>query len=626
MSDATKRYVPPLLALVLALAATNCRDHPPPGPNVAQSASASKDASAGVAVNQGASEIRAVLFDPRFADAKRLHDAHDFRGEGNALVSAVSAGPAPLRADETCAVVYAAGRAFVAADDSADAIRAFDAASSDGCPLAPYAKIRGAQARARSTGAADALVRVQAMTEVPLMQDEKNLVVADCKWEQGAHADSVPLMRAWLKSNPHGQRWVDVALKIASFDLDAADEERAREAFDLSTRVLTEAPKLDPEKADDLRRRAAAASKKLAPLTAEEHVRRARAFLDLGDNARALEEALRASADPKAKSEDVCRAEMIHANAEHGKPAIADAWSLAIKRCAQNDDELVTALYSGAKAAASAKREKDAIEKFARVEEKFPTHRLADDARFRAANVYKTMGDMAQYEALLATITDKYPNGDMGDEGSFLVALLHLQKGDDAGAKPPLDRIIDRERGLNRSWQTGGRASYFRARIAERAGDGEDAKRRYAEVIAGVPLGYYAWLAHARLAAIDRVLADSAQRNAENKDAPDATRAHDPQDATRSHDGQDASATSMLGAQDASAVAAILPAVAPAAERDALTLARRLLAVGEVGSCQTRALAGRAYGCGRIARRQGGRRSRLRRRQKVGRRNRVFTR
>ena len=50
---------------------------------------------------------------------------------------------------------------------------------------------------------------------------------------------------------------------------------------------------------------------------------------------------------------------------------------------------------------------------------------------------------------------------------------------------------------------------YFRARVAELAGETEDAKRRYASIVSDSPLDYYMLLAYARLRALDDALARS---------------------------------------------------------------------------------------------------------------------
>ncbi len=554
MMSHRKRTRRALLALLLPpVIALSCHDQTTPAPHAALSAAkepagGGHDTADGGARGHADDEIASVLWDPRFADAKKMHYAHDFRGEATALRDGIGKGgisPADL-----CAVAYAAGRAAVAADDSQGAITMFDMAAKDGCPLASYAKVRGAQAKARVAGADVALAQAVSVSDAPLLEDERNLVIADCKWEKGGHADAAPLYRAWLKNNPRGLRWVDVALKIAEVDLEGTpDEARAKDAFELSTRVLLEAPKLEQDKAQDQRRRAALARKMSPDLTFDERGRRARGLLDTGETQKALDLARSVLADTRALPEEKCRSAMVRAGAEKAKPALLTAWTEAAKLCEKSDDDLVTALYNGAKVAASLKRGAEALALFAKVEEKFPSHRLADDAMFRSSLVMKQMGDDAKVEATLSTIVDKYPTGDMADEGLFLAALGHLAKSDDAGAKGHLDKIIAREAGQNRHWATGGRAPYFRARITEREGNTADAKKAYVDIITGVPLGYYAWLAQARLAALDPAAATQAFSLAEQKD-------------------------------DAASASPSPPGEEP--ERDSFVLGRRLLAVGEV--------------------------------------------
>ncbi len=544
-----KRMLRAGLPLVLPLIAVSCHDGSTATPQAALSATKEPGGAGQDSADSGTrshvdDEIPSVLWDPRFANAKKLYYAHDFRGEAAALRDAVARGG--ISASDLCAVAYTAGRAAVAADDSQSAIAMFDLAAKDGCPLASYAKVRGAQAKARVSGADVALALATAVSDAPLLEDDRSLVIADCKWEKGGRADAAPLYRAWLKNNPRGQRWVDVALKVADVDLDGTpDDARAKEAFDLSTRVLLEAPKLEQDKAQDQRRRASLARKTNPELTFDERGRRARGLYDTGETQKALDLARSVLADTRALPEEKCRSAMVRASAEKGKPALLTAWTEAVKLCEKSDDDLVSALYNGAKVAASLKRGAEALALFAKVEEKFPSHRLADDSMFRAALVMKQMGDDAKHESTLVSIVDKYPTGDMADEGLFLAALLHLSKSDDAGAKPHLDRIIAREGGQNRHWATGGRAPYFRARITEREGGAEQAKNAYADIIAAVPLGYYAWLAHARLSALDVTAAAQAVLFAEQRDDASPEKGEEP-------------------------------------ERESFVLGRRLLAVGEV--------------------------------------------
>jgi soluble lytic murein transglycosylase len=153
------------------------------------------------------------------------------------------------------------------------------------------------------------------------------------------------------------------------------------------------------------------------------------------------------------------------------------------------------------------------------VEELFPKHRLADDARLRAALVWGDQGDAPRSEATLASLADAYPEGDMQGDAFVRIALARIGARDYPAAATALDRAIgvahdDRAQGV------GGRAAYFRARVAELAGDLDGAKDRYAALVSDEPLSYYMLLAYARLRAIDEGRALAARESAEAREQP----------------------------------------------------------------------------------------------------------
>ena len=184
MLRALRTLVPLMLPPLVAL---SCHGERAPAPQAALSAAkegTSVDAAdAGHRAQTADDELPSVLWDPRFAEAKKMHYAHDWRGESAALRDAIATLGAKgvISPADMCAVTYAAGRAAVAADESANAIAMFDLAAKDGCPLASYAKVRGAQAKARSAGADSALAQATAVTDAPLLEDDRSLVIADCK-------------------------------------------------------------------------------------------------------------------------------------------------------------------------------------------------------------------------------------------------------------------------------------------------------------------------------------------------------------------------------------------------------------------------------------------------------------
>jgi len=514
-------------------------------PHLAPQAAASLGPSAAMAppeapaIDRGMPDMAVVLDDPRLARARELESGGD-EGAAAREVERVVAGAA-LSPRQTCSWAFVAGRLHLTAGEGTEAAAAFErvAAQRDDagtpCELAPYASLRQAQALVRAGLFDQAVTVAQAETsagdDLPI-HDERTLVLADALAGKGDRASAAPLWRSLLVASPHGSRWVDLSVQLATALLDGADgppAARAQEALDRATRVFIEAPAAaDRLGVADLRQRAAAAMKRRSapPLTAEEQVRQAEAWLDASQPKRARDavEALPPFVPPAPGEGDhherqhheatTCRAAIVRAQASaRGKsePA-ADAWGIAITRC-RHDDALVTALYYGAKASASARRNAEAVSRFERVEKLFPKHRLADDARLRAALVVQDEGDDARSLAMLASIPDAYPEGDMRGEALFRVALAKIEKRDLEGARAALDRLLAMDPGAGAAASAGrgsaGRTEYFRARVAELSGDADDAKHRYASIVDDEPFDYYMLLAFARLRAQDEPLARS---------------------------------------------------------------------------------------------------------------------
>jgi soluble lytic murein transglycosylase len=507
------------------------------------------------ALDEGMPRLTPVLEDPRLAGARDREAAGDGAGAAREIERVLGTAVPPQA--QACAWSYLAGRLHLAAGEPAEAAAAFLAATglrsvtaADGlvggrsaadsgavacsatsaaasaatattvvasvagptaCPLASYARLREAEALVRSSRYDEALAALNDL-DANVPEDEVKLTSADAYVGKGDRYAAVTAWRSLLASSPHGNRWVDTAIQLAKALLDGVDgppESRAQEALDLATRVVVEAPAVaDKLDAGGLRERAAAAAKKrVPPLTVEERVRQAQALLDAAQPRRAHDVAdgiLRAV--PSGGKEHVvaaCRAAIQRAQSlPRGKAdQAADAWGNAIARC-RDDDSLVTALYQGARASASAKRRTEALARFAEVERRFPKHRLADDARFRAALILEDQGDLGRALTMLESIADVYPDGDMGGDALFRVALEKLARHDLDGAKAPLDRLLAVPP-ESLGWGSECRAEYFRARLAQLSGDAADAQARYAAIVTNRPLSYYMLLAYARLRALD---------------------------------------------------------------------------------------------------------------------------
>jgi len=457
--------------------------------------------------------LRLAADDAALAGARDRERARDFTGAARIVDDARRAHPdAP---DAPCAWAYVAGRLHLAANEPAEAALAFASAERPSCPLAAYARLRGAQALARAGRWEESLSRARAVPADLALRDENAITLAEASFARGDRLGAIAGWRALLAEAPRGPRWVDTAIHLAAALLDggAGDPSAAaREAFDLGTRVVVEAPKVAATSgAERLRARAAAllrakdASFSFA-LSAADAIRRAQAWLDASEASRALAEASRVYAPlAAATGPDACAAATVRARAVvKTKGPAADAWGDAIRAC-RGDDQLVVALFQGAKASASARRPDEAIARYAQVEHDFARHRLADDARLQGAILARDGGDEARFASMLLALPDDYPDGDMRGEALFRVALQRMSRGDWAGAKDPLDRAVALEPD-DRRWATAGRAAYFRARVAELAGDADGARgarERYAEIVESYPLTFYMTQAYARLAQVD---------------------------------------------------------------------------------------------------------------------------
>jgi soluble lytic murein transglycosylase len=470
--------------------------------------------------------LHVVFDDSRLAKVRELERAKDPAG---ALRAMREARPIDLAPTERCAWDYVEGRLALAANAAPDAIAAFDLARSGACPLAGYATLRSAQALARAGRADEAIARAGIVPEDIAAKDEANLVLAEALAAKGDRVAALPIWRAWLLANPHGSRWVDTTVRIANALLDGASgpaDAHAREAFDLATKIVIEAPKLaDVAGAVAARSRAVAALKPKdssvgEALTDLERAKQAQAWYDAGEPNKSFDLASSVLTTTKI-GPAACRAAVTRANAAvRAKGVKLNGWPEAVTAC-EKDEQLVQALYSGAKAHAG-KDPKRAIDWFGRVEQLFPAHRLADDARYRSALLVEQSSDEgheARAEQMLQSLPDAYPAGDMRTEALFHLALAKMQRASWEAAKPLLDRIVELQPD-DRHWATAGRAEYFRARAAAATNDAEGARARYVRIIDRYPLGFYMLLAHARLKAEDpalaaRVLKDAAARDAE---------------------------------------------------------------------------------------------------------------
>lgn len=502
-----KRLTPRLGAFFIASYAAACggdalRAHSAIAPRAATHA--------GAVVVAKAPAMHVVLNDPRLRAARDYQIARDFAAAARVVDD--ERGKDGLDPAATCAWAYVSGRLHLLANEAPLAATSFDAAMAPTCPLAPYAALRSAEAYAKAGSWQTSLARAQAVPESITLHDEARITLAEALAGNGQRLQAVAIWRELLTKHPHGTRWVDTAVRLATALLDGVDGDptaHAKQAYDLATRVVIEAPKVaDGSGATAQRARAFALLRAADPsfsdaLSDGELARRTQGWLDAGDANRAVSEFDKTvRARPGGEAKLGCKALVAKSLAVMRTRSLsADSWGSAITAC-DSDDELAVALFQGGKASVSAKRNGDAISRFEELEDRFPHHRLADDGSLRAAMVYLDEGEVTKGEEKLLAIPDKYPDGDMASEALFRVALARMARDDWRGAIGPLDRAVQLE-GDAAKGTNAGRAAYFRARAADVTGDHEGAVARYAHVVETHPLTFFMLAATSRLASID---------------------------------------------------------------------------------------------------------------------------
>ncbi|WP_394823364.1 transglycosylase SLT domain-containing protein [Pendulispora albinea] len=458
-------------------------------------------------------KVESVYDDPRLAGVRDLERAKDYANAARQVDEARRAYPAEIAS--ICGWSYVSGRLHVLAGEQPEAVNAFDAVK-DECPLAPYARLRAGQALGKTARWEEAFQHAHAVPTTLPAYDEAKIVLADALSARGERPAAAKLWREILAENGHTPRWVELSVRLANAILDGAagPDANPREALDLSTRVLIEIPKIaESSGAQASQKRAALALRKADPqfregLSEADQVRQVQGWLDGGEATKALTaaNAIIASWPAGKTGSTACKLGTLRAQAiARTKQPAADAWGDAIRMCT-GDEQLVNALFQGGKSSRSANRTQEAVERFGKVEQQFPRHRLADDARLLAGLLLGESGDESRFTSMLLGLPDDYPEGDMRTEALFRVALHRMTRGDWSGAKDPLDRAIVLDP-LERSWIASGRAPYFRARVSEMKGDTEDAKTRYAKIIDDFPLTFYMTQAYVRLSALDEGMA-----------------------------------------------------------------------------------------------------------------------
>jgi soluble lytic murein transglycosylase len=372
--------------------------------------------------------------------------------------------------------------------------------------LAPYHAYYAARCRVRRGDNAGAITWAGKVPPKTVPEAEAVLVKIDALVSEKRWAEVESETAGLLERFPQGPRRAEATYRRGEA-LEAL--QRSSEAAVLYQRLWAESPSeaWSTRAAERLEVLAAAApaaeAARLRAHTAGDWVQRGMVFFDRNQNSESessFAAALTATGlDPGLE----CKARFHRAQSVWKQRQRARAIPLfkeAETAChaAGDSDLLVKALYQGARCLASSGDKAGAMALYGRVENEYPAHSYADDARLRAAEVAVDMGDEALAETLLKEIPARYPQGDLVGEALWRLAFRAWRAGAWKDAHAYLDenlRRIPREE----IWYAEGRALYWKGRIYEKQGQPEDAKASYARAVRDYPLSVYALLSLERL-------------------------------------------------------------------------------------------------------------------------------
>ena len=460
-------------------------------------------------------QIVALLDEPRLGEVKRAVLAEAPKRAADALEELLRKSPPPPA--EEPAWQLQLGLLRKSAGDPGSAVRAFDAAASTPWELSDYARWLAADLLVQTGEPAQAKKRLEPVAPGGAIDDEVMLVRAAALAGTGEVDAAATIWKSYLARTPKPDGWQLVALRCAKALLEQPSVAHAEQAIAVAREVIYESSRgQGVGEARELERRA------LATLPAGRRTRFEHPELDelalqareLGEAAQGREAIAAADALIKRLHDDkpsavACEAYIARGN---GLAAVkryseaSDEFGTAMARC-EGQPRLVNALFLGARVALRGGRPAEARRRYAELEQRFPGHSYADDARLHGAEAALELGDEAAFTAMLSRIADDFPGGDMVDEGLFTLARARMDQGDWAGAVAPLERALGlQDRG--RPYWAEGRPHYFLARAKLELGQRAEGIALLQRVIREFPFGYYAALAYARLHNLDAVLAE----------------------------------------------------------------------------------------------------------------------
>lgn len=442
--------------------------------------------------------------DPYFVSGPMRVAAERFRdgNYGGAIKDLKRALPSLSKAEHTPARFLLAV-AQMNVSDWAAATKIFEELWTEYPVLAPYHAYYAARCHVRQGDTVGALTWAARVPTGSVLEAESVLVKIDALLADKRWAELETETTSFLARFPAGPRRAE-----ASFRQAEAMQQLNRPVADQVTvlrRIWAEAPQESWATRAEERLNNLAKTAPAQPLarSARDWNTRGMQLFDKNSNVPAEAAFTAALAAPGLDKNLECNARHFRAQAvwkQRQRPRAAPLFVEAEVACRQagDNDLVVRSLYQGARCWASAGSRDKALTQYAQIEKEFPTHRLADDARLRAAEVMTDNGDLEAAEKFLQELPNLYPSGDMAPEAMWRLAFAAWRAGELDKALGWLDqniKLFPREE----IWYAAGRAHYWRGRIFDKKGDKAESHKAYEAAVREYPLSVYALMALERL-------------------------------------------------------------------------------------------------------------------------------
>jgi len=484
-------------------------------------------------------EFRPILDEPALFEVARAVDAEDYVSAMTWLERRIA--EPPKNGPERTELTYLLGRFAERLEQHERASLAFREASRDtDWALGPVARLAAARHALLAGDPAAAERDLGALPRGAGIETERTWIRAELLEQVGQRGEAIELLRAQLSELLEAPAKIETGLRLAEMLDRRQKQASANAAEDLEEilRLATNAVIAAPASTSVRARAAALEASAFAALDEAGRARvsewrrdllldRAEALADAGRFNDAVETAqtLITSLHPERPLDTSrgCRASLIVGRAlAHNRETKAAVAQLSEVADGCRDPEVVVrAAYLVGTQTARLERCAEAVIWLSRVEEQFPEHRLADDARLRRAQCYTELGFESRATELLARFLDDYPRGDMTREGVFQLVLRRLVRGDWPGAAAVLERTSRVEPPETTPRTQLDREAYFLSRARLALGETELGLQGFEELVVQRPFSVYMLFAYSRLlelaperasAALERGLSNSLMR------------------------------------------------------------------------------------------------------------------